>query len=121
MDDQGTKTTDHLEFSVSVAESRQGGSVVTMFGELDLASAPGLRQALDRAIDDPGRVELDMRGCSFIDSTGIATLVGAARRLREDGRVLQIRGARERVRRILQLAGLLSYQWIVLEPEDESG
>jgi anti-sigma B factor antagonist len=121
MDDQGTKTTDHLEFSVSVAEGPDGGTVVTIFGELDLGSAPALRQALDQAIAHPGRVALDRRGCSFIDSTGIATVVGAARQLRDDGRALQIRGARERVRRILELAGLLSHQWIVLEPEQGTG
>jgi anti-sigma B factor antagonist len=106
-----------LGFSVSAAPSEGGGTAVTVFGELDMASAATLRGTLDEAIDaDDGDVELDMRACSFVDSTGIATLVTAGRRLGEQGRVLRIRGARERVSRILELAGLPAQGWVALEP-----
>ena len=107
----------HLEFSVRVAERAGGGTEVTIFGELDIASAPQLRSALERAVDADGEVELDMRACSFIDSTGIAVVVRAARSLSEDGRTLRIKGVRDRVRGILELAGLLSSSWVVIEPE----
>ena len=107
----------HLEFSASVAAAPDDGSVVTIIGELDVDSAPQVRDAFDEAIDRPGPVKLDMRGCSFVDSTGIAALVRAARRLHEEGRTLSIRGARQRVRGILELSGLLSEGWVVLEPD----
>ncbi len=113
MDDSGDPQ--HLEFLASVAPAAEEGSVVTIIGELDVAAAERVGEAFDEAIDMPGPVELDMRGCSFVDSTGIATLVGAARRLHEDGRALLIKGARQRVRGILELSGLLSQGWIVLE------
>ncbi len=105
-----------LGFSVSSAPCEGGGTAVTIFGELDMAAAAKLRDELDRAVDAEGDVELDMRACSFVDSTGIATLVTAGRRLGEEGRVLRIRGARERVSRILELAGLPAQGWVSLEP-----
>jgi anti-sigma B factor antagonist len=102
-------------FSVMVAEGINGGAVVTMLGELDLASAPELRKVLDAAIDYGGDVEVDMRACGFVDSMGIAAIVGAARQLAERGKVLHIKGAQERVRKIFELAGLVDNDWIELE------
>lgn len=117
MSDPGEEqsATSQLQFSVSVAERIGGGAVATLMGELDLASAPKLRDALDEAIASGGEVELDMRGCGFVDSMGIAAIVGAARRLNENGRVLRVKGAQHRVRRIFELAGLLDNDWITLE------
>jgi anti-sigma B factor antagonist len=105
-------------FAVRVAERPGGGSLATVLGELDVASAPELRRALERALDAEGDVELDLRACSFVDSIGIATLVMAARRLSEDGRTLRIRGARQRVRKIFDLAGLTAHSGVVFEPEE---
>jgi anti-sigma B factor antagonist len=98
-----------------VAESIDGGAVVTMLGELDLAAAPDLRKVLDEAIAYDGDVEVDMRACGFVDSMGIAAMVGAARQLAEGGRVLHVKGAQDRVRKIFELAGLLENDWIELE------
>jgi anti-sigma B factor antagonist len=102
-------------FSALVAEGIDGGAVVTMLGELDLASAPELRKVLDEAIVYDGDVEVDMRACGFVDSMGIAAMVGAARQLAEHGRVLRIKGAQDRVRKIFELAGLVENDWIELE------
>jgi anti-anti-sigma factor len=105
------------EFSVHVADRIDGGVEVTVFGELDMASVPRLRTQLDRAVERNDDVTIDLRACSFIDSTGIAALVGAAWRLKEQDRVLHIRGARDRIRRTFELAGLSSHEAIVLESE----
>jgi anti-sigma B factor antagonist len=102
-------------FSAMVADSGDGGAVVTMLGELDLAAAPELRKVLDEAIAYAGDVEVDMRGCGFVDSMGIAAMVGAARQLSDRGRVLRVKGAQDRVRKIFELAGLLENDWIKLE------
>jgi anti-anti-sigma factor len=108
----------HLGFSVSVEPGPEGGTVVTIIGELDLAAAPALREAFDRVLDDGSEqaLEVDMRACSFVDSSGIATLVGAARRLHDEGGLITIRGAQERVRRTFDLAGLATNHWVVMEP-----
>lgn len=113
--DEAVKGSQGLGFVVT-AEPSDGGTAVTVFGELDMASSVRLRKVLDTAIDEAsGDVELDMRACTFVDSTGIATLVTAGRRLGEEGRVLRIRGARERVSHIIELAGLPAQGWVALE------
>ena len=107
-----------LEFWVSVADGPRGGAVVTVFGELDGAGAARLRDALQQALEGEGEVEVDLRGCDFVDSSGIATLVWAAWRLKERDRRLVLRGARERVRRILDLAGIGGHSAIVIDSPD---
>ena len=74
-----------------------------------------------RPLESDGEIELDLRACGFVDSMGIAILVNAARRLSQEGRRLTIRGARDRVRRIFDLAGLSAHRCIVFEPENGDG
>ena len=106
------------DFSVHIAPTDDGGTVVTIFGELDLATKDHVRKAVDSILDRPGHVVIDLRACPFIDSTGIAVLAKAALRLREQNRSLRLRGVRERVRRILDIAGLSASDLLVIEPED---
>jgi len=91
--------------------------VVTVFGELDTSTAPELRGVLERAIEPEvsGDVEVDLRGCSFVDSTGVATLVWAAWKLKAQERRMLLLGARDRVRRILDLAGVAGHSAIVID------
>ena len=114
-------TSTGLEFWVSVADRPAGGSTATVFGELDAATAPQLRGALERAIEADGDVELDLRGCAFVDSSGIAAVVWAAWQLKERDRRLLLVGARERVRGILELAGIAGHSAIVLDEPDRPG
>jgi anti-sigma B factor antagonist len=106
------------QFSVHVADGQNGGIAVTVFGELDAATAPRLKQVLDRSIEGEGKGEvvIDLRACGFIDSAGIAVIATTALRLKEQRRTLVMRGVRDRIRRILDIAGLTSQDSIVLEP-----
>jgi anti-anti-sigma factor len=104
-----------LEFWSSLADRPGGGSIVTVIGELDAATAPRLRKTLEEALAHEGDVELDLRGCGFVDSSGIATLVWVAVRMKDRDRRLHLLGARERVRRILDLAGISGHSAIEIE------
>ena len=53
-------------------------------GELDVATAERLRAALD-GIEDAARLVLDLRGLSFIDSTGLHLVVALHKRAQRDG------------------------------------
>jgi anti-sigma B factor antagonist len=105
-----------IEFWAGVAPGAAGGSVVTVFGELDLSSAPRLKESLSEALAMGGDLEIDLRGCSFIDSSGIAVLAWAAWQLKETEREMRLRGARERIRNIFELTGLNRHSSVVLEP-----
>jgi anti-sigma B factor antagonist len=57
--------------------AREGVHVVSLRGELDLATAPELRKVLEDELDGVEPVLIDLSDCEFIDSTGIAVIVRA--------------------------------------------
>jgi anti-anti-sigma factor len=63
-------------FSVDVREAG-GKLVVAVRGELDLATAPQLEDALLPGLRDGGSAVLDLRGLDFMDSTGVRVIVAA--------------------------------------------
>ncbi len=77
-------------------------------GELDLATAPALDEELARAeASTASRVVIDLTGASFIDSTGLRSLLEAHVRAEADGNRLRITGASDQALRLFRLAGLL--------------
>jgi anti-sigma B factor antagonist len=68
---------------------RAGWSVLQVGGEVDVATAPRLREQLIKLVNDQRfRVVVDLGGVDFIDSTGLGVLIGALKRLRShDGRL----------------------------------
>ena len=67
-----------LDFDLTAARDARGGLRLTLRGELDLGSAPRVEQALAEAGD--AEVLLDLRGLTFMDSTGVRVLLEAAAR-----------------------------------------
>lgn len=96
-------------FDVEVTGTGEGIRVVSVRGELDLSTAPELERPLDDVLGE-GRdsVLIDLAGCEFIDSTGIALLVRAWQRLESegDGRGLAICSGNDQVLRVLEITGL---------------
>ena len=64
-----------FDFDLTASRDDQGRSLVTLRGELDLGTAEQLEQALAEA---DGEVLLDLRGLTFMDSTGVRVLLEAA-------------------------------------------
>ena len=64
------------------------GVVITVTGELDIATAPTLRDRLDTAIEaGTHRLVIDLTSITFLDSVALATIVHAKQRLPEGGRI----------------------------------
>jgi anti-sigma B factor antagonist len=84
-------------------------SIVVVAGQLDLATVPRLRAALDRAVRrrDPV-VTVDLTGLEFIDSVGLSALLNAARRLTRAGGRLRVVCPPGQVRRTIDHARLTS-------------
>jgi anti-sigma B factor antagonist len=54
--------------------------VITIVGELDIATSPKVRELLSEAARDADRpLVIDLTGCEFVDSTGLATLLHGAK------------------------------------------
>jgi anti-sigma B factor antagonist len=81
--------------------------VVEPHGEIDLATAPNLKAALDRAMDTAPRcVLVDFEDVAFLDSTGIGVLLSAERRIRARGGKLIVICDNELIRRVFEVSGL---------------
>jgi anti-sigma B factor antagonist len=85
---------------------RDGAPVVVVRGEVDLATAPALRAALDEAVKASGRVEVDLRDTSFMDSCGLHALAAVHTRLGQAHEALVIRDPSPEVRLVLEISGL---------------
>jgi anti-sigma B factor antagonist len=73
-------------------------------GELDSATAPQLREALNT--DPPAtRLIIDLSKVPFTDSAGLGALIGGVRRVREAGGDVVIGGVQPRVLSVLRTAG----------------
>jgi anti-anti-sigma factor len=98
---------DDLDFDLTVAHDEGGATRLTLRGELDLATAARLEQALAQSGDD---VLLDLRGLTFMDSTGLALILRYHQRAK-DGRfdLVVVRGPEpvDRVFRMTQADAML--------------
>jgi anti-anti-sigma factor len=91
---------------------------MSVIGEIDIGTVDQLRSALHVALDEPGvgRVLLDFEPLRFLDSSGIATLVGAYRAADERGIRLRISGCNGTVRHILEVTGV--YEVLVTDESE---
>ena len=94
-----------MELDLGV-ERHNGTTVVTVAGEIDMATAAELRECL---VGTQGHVIVDLRGVSFLDSSGIGTLASARTRLLKTGGDLRLRKPQKIVRKALEVTGLASW------------
>lgn len=102
-------TSYELEVEVRPEQDRRR---VVLRGELDLSSAPALRDALARIIaEGAGAVVLDIGALTFIDSTGLRAVLTSRADCEQAGVAFSLAPTAEeippQVRRLLQVTGLL--------------
>ena len=84
----------------------QGYAIVAVAGEVDIATVTRLRERLFELAASGRPLVVDLDQVRFIDSAGLAALVGAARRAAAHGASLQAVCARPRIRQLFRLTGL---------------
>jgi anti-sigma B factor antagonist len=95
--------------SLTVSTEEQGEvAVVTVAGELDMATAPQLQQEVSRLVD-AGKTNLvfDLAEVSFCDSTGLSVFVRARNRCEAAGGGVRLAAPQRAVQRILEVSGLV--------------
>jgi anti-anti-sigma factor len=91
------------DFDVRVTTAPSGTTIVHVSGDLDLASAPVLEEAIG-ALPGPPRLVVDLTECSFLDSSGMRVLV-AVRRSAPDT-TIELVAADAAILRALEIARL---------------
>lgn len=93
-----------LDFRVSSAELSDGVSSVIVGGEVDLSTAPELKEVLNGVIDGGARfVLVDLSSATFIDSTTLGVLMGAVKRVRPEGGEIAIACNDPNIRKIFEI------------------
>jgi anti-sigma B factor antagonist len=95
-------------FKVTIKDLQPGCRDVQIEGELDLAVADQLDEALTAAVEECSRVLVGLERCAFIDSSGIAVILRAHNRMEGDGNRLAVYAPSAQVLRVLSITGLTS-------------
>jgi anti-sigma B factor antagonist len=98
------------------------GAVITVSGELDLASSGALEEEFLRVADSGAeQVIVDLRDLEFMDSTGLSTLVKAHQRAEEAGQRFGLVRGSPQVQRLLSLTGVAERVTFADTPEELLG
>lgn len=93
---------------LSVTSHELGGrTVVEVGGEIDVYTAPLLRQRLNDLVAE-GHFDLvvDMERVDFLDSTGLGVLVGGLKRVRSNNGSLRLVCTQEKILKVFRITGL---------------
>jgi anti-sigma B factor antagonist len=95
-----------MDFDVETSE-REGASVLTLRGEIDVYTAPQMRQAIVDLVDGGvTNVIVDMAQVDFLDSTGLGVLVEGLKRINSKDGTLSIVATQGRILKIFDITGL---------------
>lgn len=101
------------------SELANGWQCIAVEGEVDLATVEELEAAIDQIFaDDAHPLVVDLRGSSFMDSTGLKALVMANRKFDESGRSFAVAVSGGPVARLIDLSGVESSVRIVETIDD---
>lgn len=116
---------DHSSHGDLVPSVRIEGSTLfaTVRGEIDLQSSPDLRTALLGAMTKHRltKVVLNLAQVPYMDSSAIAVLVEALRKLRAGGGKMCLTNLQPRVRSLLEIARLDTFFILAKDEEEAKG
>lgn len=95
-----------MDLRLDVSE-QDGWSVLQVGGEIDVATAPRLREQLIKLVNEERfRIVVDLEGVDFIDSTGLGVLIGARKRVRLHEGDVKLVCNEPRIVKVFEITGL---------------
>lgn len=96
-----------MDLSIEVDESHAPFVVVAVSGEVDIATAPKLREKLvELSSQGAQQVVVDLEAVEFLDSTGLGVLIGGMKRLRGLDGDLTLVCTQPRILKVFEITGL---------------
>jgi anti-anti-sigma factor len=93
------------ELEVTARALPHGGTVVSVDGELDMATTPEFEGVVDD-VDAGSRLVIDLSKCTFLDSSAVRVLVSVARGAEETGGDVAIVAHNPGILRVLEIAAV---------------
>jgi anti-sigma B factor antagonist len=101
------KRVEPVQLELSCRTGANGYQIVSVTGELDIATAEQAYSYISEVIDGrPAPVTVDLSGLTFCDASGLGALARIARHAREVGRQLMLTSARPSLLKIMRITGL---------------
>lgn len=102
---------------LSERRTGDGGTFITIDGELDAATAPKLHELLVKSVKADGRhpTTIDLAGCTFIDSTGLGVIIEVGHLVAQRLQKLHIVNLRDQPRQLFELTLVAEAPFIELE------
>jgi anti-sigma B factor antagonist len=96
-----------MDLGLEVEPDRNGYTVLSVRGEVDVYTAPRLREKLVELVSE-GKytIVVDLEGVDFLDSTGLGVLVGGLKRLRSHDGELTLVCTQHRILKVFEITGL---------------
>lgn len=96
-----------MDLMLNEYSTAQGRIVIEVSGEIDVYTAPRLRETLASLVEGGKyRLIIDMDGVEFLDSTGLGVLVGGLKRVRARDGGIDLVCTQSRILRIFRITGL---------------
>ena len=95
-----------MEMTVDV-ETRGAYSVVNVGGEVDVFTAPKLREQLVDLVEKGSHhIVVNLEGIDFLDSTGLGVLVAGLKRVKAHEGTLSLVSTKEKILKLFRITGL---------------
>ena len=96
-----------MALEVETRTADNGITVVAPTGRLDVAGATALKEVISEVVKNgPPRIVIDMEGVSFVDSTGLGSVISALKQVRGSQGELRLAAPNQQARVVLELTTL---------------
>ena len=96
-----------MNLKIGTRSINDRASLIDLEGEVDVYTAPQLKQQIINLLDDGvRRIIVNLSAVDYLDSTALGVLIGGLKRLRERDGNLDLICPNPRIKRIFQITGL---------------
>jgi anti-sigma B factor antagonist len=96
-----------VSLEVQTRQAENGVTIIAPSGRLDVEGAPVLTAAIGEALrQGPPRLVIDMEAVSFVDSTGLGSVIAALKQVRSSQGQLRLAAPNQQARVVLELTTL---------------
>ncbi len=111
-----------VNLSIDVVEERNSNYIIKLNGEIDVYTAPKLKQKVLPITEEEGNnVKIDLENTHYMDSTGLGVFISAYKSAKNNGSDIKLINVHDRVLRLFKVTGLDEIMDLSAEELDGGG